>query len=79
MRDSYDTFAETINGDVFKDVPIIVFWNKKDMLEKKITEQDDLVKIFSDYKGGKSFDQAFEFIKKKFNAKISEEKKKICN
>jgi len=46
MRDSYDTFAETINGDVFKDVPIIVFWNKKDMLEKKITEQDDLVKNF---------------------------------
>lgn len=73
MKDSLETFDGVINGEFFKTKPIIIFWNKKDMLEKKITQKDDLSKTFPQYKGGKDYNQALEFIQKLFKSKIPKE------
>lgn len=66
MLDSLETFRLTINGDHFAKTPILVLFNKIDLLEKKIVEKNNLKDTFSDYDGGKDPKKAEEFIIKKF-------------
>jgi GTPase SAR1 family protein len=73
MKESMEVFDSTINGEWFKDTPIILILNKKDILEKKILERDDLKVTFPSYEGGKSVSNAIEFISKKF---LEKDKKK---
>jgi signal recognition particle receptor subunit beta len=51
MKEALEVFDNTINLDWFRESPIILIFNKKDMLEKKIQEEDTLKKAFSRYKG----------------------------
>jgi GTPase SAR1 family protein len=69
MLESLDLFDEQINGEFFKDKPIILFLNKYDLFKIKIQEFP-LKQTFSDYEGPeKDVDAAIEFIKKQFLAK----------
>jgi len=65
MHESLQQFGDVINHVWFKDTPIILLLNKKDVFEEKIKKQD-LNVCFSDYKGGKNYESAVEFVKQKF-------------
>eukprot|EP00954_Amorphochlora_amoebiformis_P026580 1380206-Amorphochlora_amoeboformis.AAC.1 len=54
--------------DVFKNVPIYLLLNKKDIFEVMI-KKNPLSKTFPDFKGGSKSDEALNFIKQKFKAK----------
>mmetsp|Transcript_44382 Transcript_44382/g.71350 ORF Transcript_44382/g.71350 Transcript_44382/m.71350 type:complete len:399 (+) Transcript_44382:131-1327(+) len=54
--------------DIFKNVPIYLLLNKKDIFENMI-HKVGLDKTFPDYKGANKCDQAVEFIKDKFKEK----------
>jgi len=60
-------------SDIFKNVPIYLLLNKKDIFETMI-HKVGLNKTFPDYKGANKCDQAIEFIKKKFREKCPPEK-----
>jgi GTPase SAR1 family protein len=65
MNESLDLFEEIVNGNWFKDTPIILFFNKLDIFKSKI-EQIDLKVCFEDYSGGLNFEAAIKFIEQKF-------------
>jgi len=54
--------------DIFKNVPIYLLLNKKDLFEVMI-HKVGLEKTFPDYKGSSKSDQALEFIRQKFREK----------
>lgn len=62
MQDSLETFKLTINGEHFAKTPILVLFNKIDLLEKKISEKDTLKNVFPEYKGENDPKKAEEFI-----------------
>jgi guanine nucleotide-binding protein G(i) subunit alpha len=66
MKDALETSESTINGEWFNATTIFLIFNKKDILREKITEKDNLKKTFSDYRGGKEYDNAHAFIISKF-------------
>eukprot|EP01080_Neovahlkampfia_damariscottae_P005420 gene5420-9233_t len=66
MLESLEVFEQSINGEWFRDTPIILILNKKDVLEKKMKDKNGLKDTFSDYEGGQNFENAIEFIKQKF-------------
>jgi guanine nucleotide-binding protein G(i) subunit alpha len=70
MKEALEVFDNTINLDWFRESPIILIFNKKDMLEKKIQEEDTLKKAFSSYKGKQRFNIQLEGGK---NPKAAEE------
>ncbi|KAL6046559.1 Guanine nucleotide-binding protein G(k) subunit alpha [Balamuthia mandrillaris] len=65
MHESLNLFADIINNRWFINTSIILFLNKKDLFEKKITHTD-LNVCFPDYKGGKNYDSAVKYIEKQF-------------
>lgn len=77
MIDALETFDGVMKGELFKSTPIILFWNKKERLEQKISEKDLLSKTFPQYKGGQNPQSALEFIQSLFRSKIPEERKKF--
>eukprot|EP01080_Neovahlkampfia_damariscottae_P000216 gene216-4462_t len=66
MKEAVEVFEATVNLDWFKNSPIILIFNKKDLLEKKIQENDTLKDVFPEYKGGKNPKAAEEFIQTMF-------------
>lgn len=47
---------------------MIVFLNKKDLLLEKLNDGITPGVLFSDYKGGKDYDKAMEFIMRKYKS-----------
>lgn len=76
MIDALKTFEQTLNSSELSDKEIILFWNKTDLLEKNIMKEDTLKNLFTDYKGGKDFEKAMEFIQDIFRGRIEEERRK---
>jgi len=76
MQESLRLFREICNSKWFLETSMILFLNKKDLFENKI-KKVDLNVCFSDYKGGKNFESAKEFIKEKFLAQNATPKKHI--
>eukprot|EP01080_Neovahlkampfia_damariscottae_P001133 gene1133-10647_t len=69
MLESLDLFDEQINGEFFKDKPIILFLNKMDLFKEKI-QQFPLKDLFKDYDGPEKDEKsAIEFITKQFCSK----------
>lgn len=62
MREALDCFGRTINGEWFQDKRFIVLFSKEDVLKKKISQSDELVNVFPEYKGGTDPKLAQEFI-----------------
>jgi hypothetical protein len=65
MKESLVLFEEICTTKYFQDTSIIIFFNKKDLFEEKITEID-LNVCFPEYKGGCDYDAAAAFIEDRF-------------
>jgi len=76
MAESLKLFKEICNNKWFVNSSIILFLNKKDLFEKKIVKTD-LNVCFPEYTGGKSFENACEFIRKTFLAQNANPLKQI--
>lgn len=68
MLESISVFENTIHGEWFQDIPFIVFWNKRDVLEHKL-KYSPLSNIFPEYDGGEDAEKAFDFIKQTYLSK----------
>lgn len=67
MKESLIIFEEICNSKYLGNVPIFIFFNKKDILKEKIQTVSPSV-AFADYTGGLDYQEAVEFIKKKFTS-----------
>jgi len=65
MKESMSLFAEIVQMEVFKNTPISVFLNKKDLFETMITKYP-LQNTFPDYDGPNEAIKALAFIEKKY-------------
>jgi len=63
MHESLRVFEEVVNW--FPENSLILFLNKKDLFEQKITKVD-MECCFPQYKGGKNYEKASNYIKTKF-------------
>ncbi|KAL9643391.1 hypothetical protein ABK040_010009 [Willaertia magna] len=78
MHESLNLFRQICYTEYLDNVPIIIFFNKADLLKEKIAEVD-LSVAFPEYKGGKDFNKALDFIMKKFNSVNSKKHNTICS
>jgi hypothetical protein len=67
MHESLKIFREVVNSDWFEESSIILFLNKKDLFAEKILRKD-LNLCFPEYKGGKDYQNAANFIATKFKS-----------
>jgi hypothetical protein len=51
MVEALDCFSQTINGEWFAKTPIVLLFNKQDVLEKKMSVKDSLKETFPKYEG----------------------------
>lgn len=65
MKESLTLFDEICNHRLFRNTPIIIFFNKTDLFERKLKDQD-LSKWFPEYKGGSDLRAAKQFIESMF-------------
>jgi len=66
MKEALETFDSTVNQEWFQETPIIVVFNKEDLVRKKIQIADTLKKSFPEYTGGTNPDKAIKFIQDQF-------------
>jgi len=76
MLESLSLFDQIINCRWFSETPIILFLNKMDLFEEKITKVD-LKLCFPDYEGGPNKEAALQFITSKFISHNKTENRKI--
>jgi len=62
MAESLKLFQEICNEPSLLRIPVILFLNKKDLFEEKISNVD-LTCLFPEYQGGLSYNSALDFIK----------------
>jgi len=65
MEESLQLFEEICNSVWFDKIDMILFLNKRDLFEEKIT-RSPLSKYFPDYTGDDEYDEASLFISEKF-------------
>jgi len=70
MHEELELFQEVTRKPVFKDTPLFLFLNKKDLFETMLGEKD-LVEAFPDYTGGQNVQTALHFIRDKFLAVLA--------
>lgn len=68
IEDSLDLFEEIINTTWFRNTSAVLFLNKVDILEEKIT-RTPISDFFPDYEGGADVDAACKFFKERFLAR----------
>jgi len=71
MAESLKLFSDIMNSKWFKNTPVILFLNKKDLFEEKI-KKVPLTKCicFKDYTGPNEYKPAADFIEKKFTSQV---------
>mmetsp|Transcript_38936 Transcript_38936/g.65302 ORF Transcript_38936/g.65302 Transcript_38936/m.65302 type:complete len:131 (+) Transcript_38936:1-393(+) len=69
MIESLELFRKISHDRTFRDVPIILFLNKKDLFEQMI-RSESLSTCFPEYKGDNSYASAFGFLKAKFREQL---------
>lgn len=67
MKESLELFQDVANRPIFKDTPLFLFLNKKDLFEKQI-EKGDLNKYFPAYQGGANLQNALDFVQNEFKS-----------
>jgi len=65
MIESLEIFSKLTHNPLFEKTPIFLFLNKRDLFEKMVTEVDMKV-TFPEYKGGKDYKAAMDFIQTNF-------------
>jgi len=76
IAEALDLFDKTCNSHWFNNAAIILFLNKRDLFEDKITKVD-LKVCFPDYSGGLSYEKATEFLMNKFTGMNKQQNVKI--
>eukprot|EP01099_Mayorella_cantabrigiensis_P008389 TRINITY_DN7891_c0_g1_i1.p1 TRINITY_DN7891_c0_g1~~TRINITY_DN7891_c0_g1_i1.p1 ORF type:complete len:365 (-),score=100.02 TRINITY_DN7891_c0_g1_i1:270-1364(-) len=77
MHDSLELFQSVVNNPMFKDTPIFLFLNKKDLFEEMI-RTTDLKVCFPHYTGGGSdVTAALEFLTNEFHSKMADQTKTL--
>lgn len=76
LEEEIAVFGDLIKKKTAQGIPIFIFLNKKDLFEKMILEKD-LGDKFPDYRGGKSSQEALEYIKKRFTEQYGENPKEL--
>lgn len=76
MHESLELLGQVSNFDIFKETPIFLFLNKKDLFEQMILKKD-LCAVFPEYTGGKNLDTAMQYIKERFLAVMPEYKRTL--
>jgi len=71
MHEQLALFAQVVNNPIFKNTPIFVFLNKKDLFEQMM-QKTPLSKCFPEYTGGNDVQSALDFIKQQFLAKVQD-------
>mmetsp|Transcript_60509 Transcript_60509/g.146164 ORF Transcript_60509/g.146164 Transcript_60509/m.146164 type:complete len:365 (-) Transcript_60509:63-1157(-) len=71
MHESLNLFAEVCGNELFRDTPIFLFLNKKDVFEEMI-RTTDLSVTFPDYKGGCDAHNATQYIREQFLERFNE-------
>mmetsp|Transcript_20745 Transcript_20745/g.23067 ORF Transcript_20745/g.23067 Transcript_20745/m.23067 type:complete len:361 (-) Transcript_20745:390-1472(-) len=69
LRESLEVFKQVLSLRMFADKPLVILYNKNDLLKEKATKID-LRTCFPDYKGGLKYENALNFIKDKFRSLI---------
>jgi len=76
MEESLQVFAETIDLETFKDTAFILFLNKKDVFDEKITKVPITI-CFKDYTGPQTSEDSLFYIRQQFEAKNTRTTRKI--
>jgi len=76
MHESLKLFKEICNNKWFTETAMILFLNKKDLFEEKISRVD-LAVCFPEYTGGKDWKVAAKYIQDQFVAQNEQPKKQI--
>jgi len=76
MKDAIELFEKIANHQKFINNKVLLLLNKKDILVEKLKTKD-LIDCFEDYKGGRDFDKAVEFITQQFLKEDKGEKGRI--
>ena len=76
MEESLELFEDVANVQWFNSANIILFLNKRDLLQEKISTSS-LKKYFSDYKGGDSYTEAMQFISAMFQERYHNTRKTL--
>jgi len=72
MAECYQVFSETLNKDEFKNTPIFLLLNKKDLFESLMKKDPlNLCPVFADYTGASDVMEALKYIEAKFKAALT--------
>jgi len=71
MEEALNLFEDVTNSTYFADASIILFLNKVDLFKDKIERGIDLRQCFPQYQGGSDFNEACQFIKKRFLERVA--------
>lgn len=67
LQDSIDLFGKICNSENFKQTPMILFLNKRDLFQDKFERKESpLESFFPDYDGGWDSDEGIQFVVGKF-------------
>jgi len=70
MLESLQVFSDVVDIKSFQKTPLIVFFNKSDLLQKKIDEEIPLQMAFPEYEGDDNFEDYKEYIIERFMEKL---------
>jgi len=76
IQESLDLFESYINNEYLRGSIVFLFLNKIDIFKEKIKEID-LKCAFSDYKGGKDYNNATKYIEEKFMERNNFDKERL--
>lgn len=73
MQESLELFSEVTKKEIFKNTPIFLFLNKKDLFEDMVTKQHiDISVTFPEYKDGPDLDKSLAFIQNEYQKRMEE-------
>lgn len=71
MHDSLECLKKICNNPIFLKTPIYLFFNKRDLFDKKINMGNNLKECFPEYNGPHNFDDYKSYIIQKFKEQLS--------
>ncbi|GAM23687.1 hypothetical protein SAMD00019534_068620 [Acytostelium subglobosum LB1] len=69
LQDSVKLWADIVNNPLFKNVSIVLFFNKNDLFREKIIK-DPIVNYHREFQGGSDYDRCLEFIRNKYLSRV---------
>lgn len=71
VDDSLELFSQIAENPLLKDVSLVLFLNKIDILERKLQQGIQVSKYFPDYEGENDFEEVWRWFRAKFRAIVS--------